>query len=192
VGRFLRYNESGFLRYFRGRRSRVAGGVGATVGFSDVLVSDRPSSMDYTLRLSGYSDIDRLPGFQNVNATVDRFLTFLARLKYSRLLRSLGAGRRVKGGAMVGDRDTPTSPKNGSIRRLRADSIRATSLIGTTPRSGSAPPRAMPSELLGPLRELLLRPVRKQLGSITAARDGTVRCCAFPVWNSTTCPERPS
>jgi hypothetical protein len=85
-----RYNESDFYDIFGPQKSSRRGAA-VSVGYSDVLKSDRPATTDYTLRVSGYSDIDRLPGFQNVSATVNRFTTFLARLKHSRVLRSLGS-----------------------------------------------------------------------------------------------------
>jgi hypothetical protein len=85
-----RYNESDFYDIF-GPQKNSRRGVAVSTGYSDVLKSDRPSITDYTLRLSGYSDIDRLPAFQNVAPPVNQFATFLARLKHSRVLRSLGA-----------------------------------------------------------------------------------------------------
>jgi hypothetical protein len=85
-----RYNESDFYDIF-GPEQSSRRGVAVSAGYSDNLSSDRPSTTDYTFRVSGYSDIDRLPGFQNVTATVDRFATFLARLKHTRMLRTLGA-----------------------------------------------------------------------------------------------------
>jgi hypothetical protein len=90
------YNVSDFYDLFGPLKSSRRG-YQLSVGYTDMLINDRPRSLEYTLRVSGYSDLERLPAFQNVGTAVSEFLTFFGRLKYSRTLRSLGAVDAEKG-----------------------------------------------------------------------------------------------
>ena len=90
------YNVSDFYDLFGPSKSSRRG-YQLSAGYTDVLISDRPSNLEYTLRVSGYSDLERLPAFQNVGTAVSEFLTFFGRLRFSRVLRSLGAVDAEKG-----------------------------------------------------------------------------------------------
>jgi hypothetical protein len=90
------YNVSDFYDLFGPSKSSRRG-YQVSVGYSDVLINDRPANLDYTLRVSGYSDLEKLPAFQNVGTAVSELLTFVGRLKFTRLLRSLGAVDAEKG-----------------------------------------------------------------------------------------------
>jgi hypothetical protein len=90
------YNVSDFYDLFGPSKSSRRG-YQVSVGYTDMLINDRPRSLEYTLRVSGYADLERLPAFQNVGTAVSEFLTFFGRLKYARTLRSLGAVDAEKG-----------------------------------------------------------------------------------------------
>ncbi|HEV2462577.1 MAG TPA: hypothetical protein VGT04_02135 [Acidobacteriaceae bacterium] len=55
------------------------------------LLYDSERTLDLTTTLAGYSGLDRLPGYQNVNATHTQFVRGAAELFYSDLEKSLGA-----------------------------------------------------------------------------------------------------
>lgn len=75
--------------------SRKGYSVGAQ--FTDFLLNDNPRVLDYTLSVNGYGGLDRLPDFQNVSTSFDRFLTAGAKLGYRYLRRSLGAVEAEQG-----------------------------------------------------------------------------------------------
>jgi len=84
------YNRSDFYDLF-GPTKTSRRGYSLGLGYTGYLIDDRPATLQYTLRATGYLDLERLPQFQNVATAVDRFATFSANVKYSRQLRSLGA-----------------------------------------------------------------------------------------------------
>jgi hypothetical protein len=67
------------------------------------LVNEPPRTLDLTLGAAGYTGLERMPAFQNVATTFDRFATASAELKYARLRRTIGAIEPEKGvGAKLG------------------------------------------------------------------------------------------
>ncbi len=66
-------------------------GYSIGVEYGDYLMYDKPSKLEYTLKAAGYGGLEKLPDYQNINASFDKFAAFSADLAYSRLLRSLGA-----------------------------------------------------------------------------------------------------
>lgn len=84
------YNVADFYDLFGPKKlSRKGYSLGAQ--FSDYIFYERPKNLEYTLSLTGYGGLERLPEFQNVAASFGEYLTFRARLDYSDLRRSLGA-----------------------------------------------------------------------------------------------------
>jgi hypothetical protein len=84
------YNSADFYDLF-GPTKTSRKGYTASVGYGNTIFEERPTVFDYNLTLSGYSDLDRLPDYQSVAPTTDRFLSLSLRLGYSALMRTLGA-----------------------------------------------------------------------------------------------------
>ncbi|MCK5572941.1 MAG: hypothetical protein KAJ12_09285 [Bacteroidetes bacterium] len=84
------YNYADFYDLFGPTKtSRKGYWLGAK--YTDYIVYDRPRTLDYSFALNGFWNLERLPEYQNVPATITDFYTFFGRLRYSFLLRSLGA-----------------------------------------------------------------------------------------------------
>lgn len=66
-------------------------GYAAGVLYSDFLLYEKPTTLEYTLGVNLYTGLERLPEYQNVAASFDKFLTFNGRLTYTDTRRSLGA-----------------------------------------------------------------------------------------------------
>lgn len=90
------YNHADFYDLFGPTKTSRAG-YSAALKYHDFLITDRPQSMEYTMRGAAYGGLERLPDFQNISTSVDKFLTLSGNLKYSYLLRTLGAVEYEKG-----------------------------------------------------------------------------------------------
>jgi hypothetical protein len=84
------YNRADFYDLF-GPTKVSRKGYSLGVRYNDYVFYDRPRTLEYTLVLTGYAGLERLPEFQNIAVSYDNFLTFNARLDYQDLRRSLGA-----------------------------------------------------------------------------------------------------
>ncbi len=84
------YNGTDFYDLF-GPTKASRKGYSLGMRYSDYLIYDKPKKLEYTLNAAGYGGLDKLPNYQNINVSFDKFLTFSADLDYSYLLRSLGA-----------------------------------------------------------------------------------------------------
>jgi hypothetical protein len=71
--------------------------VTARASYNDYLIFDEPETMNWSVHCGGYWGLDRLPEFQNVAVTHDRFFTVALALRYSYLERSLGAVEQERG-----------------------------------------------------------------------------------------------
>ncbi|MDH3757814.1 MAG: hypothetical protein OES93_08175, partial [Gammaproteobacteria bacterium] len=85
----LRHNPADFYDLF-GPTKRSLRGQSASVGYEKTLVYDRPRESHLSLDLSHYTNLDRLPRYQNVDVTFDKLTTFLVDLDYSHTRSSLG------------------------------------------------------------------------------------------------------
>jgi hypothetical protein len=84
------YNGADFYDLFGPTRvSRKGYAVG--LKYSDYLIFDRPKTLEYTLSANLFTGLDRLPDYQNIAASVDKFVTLNGRLAYANTRRSLGA-----------------------------------------------------------------------------------------------------
>ncbi len=90
------YNASDFYDLV-GPTKTSRKGYSLGVQYSNTLYYNKPKILDYTLKLAGYSGLERLPDFQNIAIAYDRFLSFGAKLNYSYLLKTLGAVEYEKG-----------------------------------------------------------------------------------------------
>ena len=77
------------------RRSRKGNSLG--LDYSRTLISDAPKSLDYTLSLAGYNNMEELPFFQDIPTTYDKFATLGLNLNYGNKRSSLGAVDYTKG-----------------------------------------------------------------------------------------------
>ena len=92
------YNRADFYDLF-GPTKVSRKGNALTIGYEGSLISELPKTMNYTLQLSGYNNLERLPDYQNVLAPFDRYMTLNTSLSYSFLRSSLGAIEKEKGTA---------------------------------------------------------------------------------------------
>jgi hypothetical protein len=84
------YNTSDFYDLF-GPTKTSRKGVDAGIQWSDFLIFDRPKTLEASLSAHTYTGLDRLPEYQNVAASFDKFSTLNGRLTYAMKRRSLGA-----------------------------------------------------------------------------------------------------
>jgi hypothetical protein len=90
------YNHADFYDLFGPTKTSRAG-YSLAVQYHDILIRDRPELMDFTIRAAGYGGLERLPDYQNVATSFDKFFTLSGKLNYSSLLRTLGAVEYEKG-----------------------------------------------------------------------------------------------
>jgi hypothetical protein len=84
------WNRSDFYDIF-GPTIRSRKGYAVKAGYDDLLIYDEPRRLELKYDLAYYGKIDRLPGYQNVEATADRLLTGKVGLHYTNTQKSLGA-----------------------------------------------------------------------------------------------------
>ena len=72
-------------------------GYSLSVQYKEFLVFDEPKTMDYSVSLTQYGGLERLPEFQNIATSFDNFLSLNGRMTYQFLWRSLGAVEEEKG-----------------------------------------------------------------------------------------------
>lgn len=72
-------------------------GYSLSLQYKDYAIFDEPETMDYRFTVGGYWGLERLPEFQNIVASFDRFWSFDARINYQNLSKSLGAVEHEKG-----------------------------------------------------------------------------------------------
>jgi hypothetical protein len=90
------YNHADFYDLFGPTKTSRAG-YSIALKYHDFLITDRPQSMEYTIRGAAYGGLERLPDFQNIATSFDKFFTLGGNVKYSYLLRTLGAIEYEKG-----------------------------------------------------------------------------------------------
>ena len=90
------YNGGQFYDLF-GPTKVTRKGYSASVQYKKYIIYDDPRTMDYTVTIAGYGNLDRLPDFQNILAPVDKFYTLRGVLTYEHFNRSIGAVDDEKG-----------------------------------------------------------------------------------------------
>ncbi len=93
---WITYNHADFYDLF-GPTKTSRKGNGAGIQYYYFLINDRPKTLDFTIDLAGFSGLERLPSYQNIEVYYDRFLSLNAELNYSFLLKSLGAVEEEEG-----------------------------------------------------------------------------------------------
>ncbi len=84
------YNKADFYDLFGPTKTSRKGNV-LGLKYKVSLLDEKPQAIDLTVNFNSYSNLDRLPFFQNVNTSIDRFLTFGANLAHSNLQKTLGS-----------------------------------------------------------------------------------------------------
>jgi len=77
------------------KRSRRGNSLALT--YTRSLIKDPPRSMEYSVSLAGYSDLVRLPEYQNIATSFDKFATFGFDIGYGNQTASIGAVTAEKG-----------------------------------------------------------------------------------------------
>lgn len=72
-------------------------GYALEIMYENFLVLDRPKSLDYSISLAGYWDLERLPYFQNIEVSHGDFYTASAQLDYEYLRKTIGGIEKEKG-----------------------------------------------------------------------------------------------
>jgi hypothetical protein len=110
-----RLNQADFYDLFGPTKHSLKGNR-FIVGYDKTLIYDEPRKLGLSLELNHYTNLDRLPRYQNIAASVDQLTSFEAELSYSHLRSSLGHVDDEKGfawrlGASANQVDGDTIPK---------------------------------------------------------------------------------
>ncbi|MFT5517576.1 MAG: hypothetical protein ACI80V_003722 [Rhodothermales bacterium] len=84
------HNRSDFYDLF-GPTKTSRKGNSLSVRYKKNLLFDEPITLDYTLQVAGYANLETVPEYQNVAAPFDKLLSASAGLNYANMRRSLGA-----------------------------------------------------------------------------------------------------
>ncbi|MEX1275216.1 MAG: hypothetical protein WEE20_04745 [Bacteroidota bacterium] len=90
------YNSADFYDLF-GPTKTGRKGYAVGVNYRKTLLSNDPETMAYSISAFGYGDMDRLPDFQNVLTSFNRFFSVGGRLNYEYVRKSLAAVDEEKG-----------------------------------------------------------------------------------------------
>ena len=90
------YNGASFYDMF-GPTKVSRKGYSLGLQYTKNLISDSPRTLDLDFSIAGYGGLEKMPDYQNVDATYDKFLTGRVGLKYNFARRSLGAVDEEKG-----------------------------------------------------------------------------------------------
>jgi hypothetical protein len=84
------YNGADFYDLFGPTKTSRRGNA-FTLGYKRHFIYDPPKTLEGTIQVAHYTNLEHLPDYQNVGASFDRFSTVSARLDYRRLRATLGA-----------------------------------------------------------------------------------------------------
>ncbi|MDZ4723938.1 MAG: hypothetical protein SGI97_08565 [candidate division Zixibacteria bacterium] len=84
------YNAADFYDLFGPTKSSRKG-YSAGIHYKKTLIDDSPKSMKYSVDVTGYGNLDRLPSYQNIATTFTRFLSVTGSLSYQNLQSTIGA-----------------------------------------------------------------------------------------------------
>jgi len=91
-----RYNGADFYDLF-GPTKTSRKGYSLSINYKDYLIFNEPETFDYNFLLAGYGGLERLPDYQNIRTSFDKFLVGSAKLQYRHMRSSLGAVDYEKG-----------------------------------------------------------------------------------------------
>jgi hypothetical protein len=90
------YNNADFYDLFGPTKTSLKG-HSAAVGYHRSLFWEEPRKLDLNVGVSGYAGLERLPDYQNVAASYDKSLSYMAALGYENVDATLGAADYEKG-----------------------------------------------------------------------------------------------
>jgi hypothetical protein len=90
------YNGADFYDLF-GPTKTSRKGYSLGLQYRKNLLYDEPKTLDFNVNVTGYGGLEKLPDFQNVNATFEELLSARAALNYQFFDKSLGAVEEEKG-----------------------------------------------------------------------------------------------
>jgi hypothetical protein len=90
------YNRADFYDFF-GPTKASRKGYSLGVQFKGYPMNDAPRSLEYTLQTAYYGGLERMPDYQNIAASFDRFFTGGGALRYKNLRGTIGAVEAEKG-----------------------------------------------------------------------------------------------
>ena len=113
-----RLNHADFYDLF-GPTKQSRKGQRYYLGYEKTLIYDAPRSLGFSVEVNHHRDMDALPRYQNIPASIDLMTTLYADLEYEHLRRSLGAVDDEKGfrwslAATANRVDGDTIPKIGA------------------------------------------------------------------------------
>ena len=85
----LRNNPADFYDLFGPTKTGLKGQSG-TIRYGKTLIFDEPRELNFEFDLSHYTNLDRLPRYQNVDVTFDKLTSLVVDLNYSHVRSSLG------------------------------------------------------------------------------------------------------
>jgi hypothetical protein len=88
------YNKADFYDLF-GPTKVSRKGYGLGIEYTGNMLSDRPRTLDYTVKVAAFGGLDHVPEYQNVAASYDKLVSLQGTIDYKNFRRSLGirAGR---------------------------------------------------------------------------------------------------
>ena len=90
------YNRADFYDLF-GPTKTSRKGHSLSAQYDKYLIYEKPTSLEYVIQAAAYGGLEKLPDFQNVTVSYDKFFTLTGELRYSRLLKTIGAIEPEKG-----------------------------------------------------------------------------------------------
>ncbi|MEJ2636867.1 MAG: WD40 repeat domain-containing protein, partial [Calditrichia bacterium] len=84
------YNRADFYDLF-GPTKTSRKGYSVELQYNRALIYEKPKSLDIEFKIAGFGNLERLPEFQNVRVSFDKFYALRANLEYSYLKKTLGA-----------------------------------------------------------------------------------------------------
>lgn len=92
----VKYNNADFYDFFGPTKiSRKGYSIG--LHYKNFLLYDNPRTIEWTIYSTYYGNLEKLPDYQNINVTYDRFFNFGASLNYKFVTSSLGSVDDEKG-----------------------------------------------------------------------------------------------
>ncbi len=85
------YNYANFYDLFGPTKVSRKGYSIALKYKEDIIIHKAPEEFNWSVRLAGYFDLEKMPDYQNVDAAFDKLFTGLFSLKYSFMTKSLGS-----------------------------------------------------------------------------------------------------
>jgi hypothetical protein len=85
------WNKTDFYDLFGPTKTSRKGWYASMKYYNQLIFGKTPEKFDWFARLSAYGDLDKLPDYQNINATFDKMYSGTINLHYSFLRKSLGA-----------------------------------------------------------------------------------------------------